>query len=142
LISSHFNQGLLSSKLAFQGLYQLEEIQFWFVGGKLIQKEPPLAVDVLRQQMGPEQATSTAVLVHLQDHHEIQPQENQVHKIIFGERFTLQMGVDAPQASEPTAVATGRSKFRNEYGAVVAHDHPLDFAFTVNQQAKLSIGFK
>jgi len=92
--------------------------------------------------VGPEQATSTAVLVHLQDHHEIQPQENQVHKIIFGERFTFQMGVDASQAAEPTAVTTGGSKFRNEYGAVVAHNHPLDFAPTINQYAKLSIGFK
>jgi hypothetical protein len=52
------------------------------------------------------------------------------------------MGVDASQAAEPTAVATGGSKFRNEYGAVVAHDHPLDFAPTINQYAKLSIGFK
>ena len=52
------------------------------------------------------------------------------------------MGVDASQAAEPTAVATGGSKFRNEYGAVVAHDHPLDFTPTINQQAKLSIGFK
>jgi hypothetical protein len=142
LISFYFNQGLLSSKLALQGLYQLEEIQFWFVGGKLIQEEPSFTFDVLRQQVGPEQATSTAVLVHLQDHHEIQPQENQVHKIIFGERFTFQMGVDASQAAEPTAVATGGSKFRNEYGAVVAHNHPLDFAPTINQYAKLSIGFK
>jgi hypothetical protein len=52
------------------------------------------------------------------------------------------MGVDASQAAKPTAVATGGSKFRDEYGAVVAHDHPFDFAPTVNQQTKLSIGFK
>jgi len=52
------------------------------------------------------------------------------------------MGVDASQAAEPTAVATGGSKFRNEYGAMVAYDHPLDFAPTINQQAKLSIAFK
>ena len=82
------------------------------------------------------------MLVHLQDHHEIQPQEDQIHQIIFGERFTFQMGVDASQAAEPTAVATGGSKFRNEYGAVVAHDHPFYFTPTINQQAKLSIGFK
>jgi hypothetical protein len=112
------------------------------VGGKWIQEEPSFTINVLRQQVGPEQATSTAMLVHFQDHHEIQPQEDQIHKIIFGERFTFEMGVDASQAAQPTAVTAGGSKFRDEYGAVVAHDHPLDFASTINQQTKLSIGFK
>ena len=78
--------------------------------------------------MGPKQATSTAVLVHSKTTMRSNRKNTMVHKIIFGERFTFQMGVDASQAAEPTAVATGGSKFRNEYGAVVAHDHPLDFA--------------
>jgi hypothetical protein len=52
------------------------------------------------------------------------------------------MGVDASQAAESTTVATGRSKFGDKYGAVVADDNPLDFAPTIDQQTKLSIGFK
>jgi hypothetical protein len=52
------------------------------------------------------------------------------------------MGVNASQAAESTAVATGRSKFRDKYGAVVADDNPLDLSPTINQKTKLSIGFK
>ncbi len=109
---------------------------------KRIQEEPAFTVDIFRQQMGGEQTPSAAMPVHLQDRHQIQAQKDQVHKIIFGERFTFQMGVNASQAAESTAVATGRSKFRDKYGAVVADDNPLDFSPTINQQTKLSIGFK
>jgi hypothetical protein len=65
--------------------------------------------------VGGEKATGSPVLVYLQYRHQVQPQENEVHEIVFGHRFSIQMGMDAAQAAKATAVTTSRRKLRDEY---------------------------
>ena len=82
--------------------------------------------------MSPEQTPGPALIVHLQSRHQIETQEDQVHEIILAERFGIQVGVNAAQAAETAAMPAAGGQFRNEYGTMVSHNHPLDFSTTVD----------
>ena len=50
------------------------------------------------------------------------------------------MSVYATKTAKACAVATRRRQLRDEYGAVVTHDHSFDISTTVDQQAQLTVG--
>jgi hypothetical protein len=79
--------------------------------------------------------------LHLDHCHQVQPEEEKVHEVIFGEIFSGKVGVNAADAPQPTAGGADVGQGRDDDLFMIADNNREYLAGAVNEDAYLSAGF-
>ncbi len=88
--------------------------------------------------MGAVELADLALGVNLQGAHQIEAEEEQIHKIILGQPLAPQMGMEAAQPPQPPPGGPPRTQGRDHDRAMIPHQDQLHLAGTVDQQADLT----
>jgi hypothetical protein len=83
-----------------------------------------------------------ALLIHGNSRHEVQLQESKVGEVVLGQRFVLQMGVDATETLEASPTRSILLKVGDHDPLVGADDHVGDPSSAINEKTYLASDFK
>jgi hypothetical protein len=92
--------------------------------------------------MGNLKLSGPSVLIHIDSPNTVEPQKDQVHQVVLGKRFRLQMRMHeakAPQTPTPSA-AFGQVRYVER--ARPSNKHIFDTAVAAYEQSYLTSGFK
>ena len=82
-----------------------------------------------------------SVWLNLDGHDEIEAHQAQVGKVLPGQPFRVQMGVDETKTPEVPRGETVETKIRDEYAAPVADEDVGDLAPAIQEEAELPVSF-
>jgi hypothetical protein len=105
-------------------------------------KAPFFSPAVLGKNVGVRNGPWRALLSHLNAHHQVKTQENEVREVFPGQGLAVDVGVKAPQALKPAQAEPESPQIRDEDVLVVPYDDRNHFSFSAHQKRNLSLNLE
>jgi hypothetical protein len=127
------------AEFIFQRLHQLLEVDVKLPHIGNLLNAPLFSPAVLRKDMGIGDRARGAFFSHLNAHHKVKTQKNEIREIFPGQGLAVDMGVEAPQTFEPPQAEPEPAQIRDENVLVVPYDDGNHFSFSAHQERNLSL---
>jgi len=92
--------------------------------------------------MGDLKLGGPSVLIHIDSPDTVEPQKDQVHQVVLGKRFRLQMRMEEAKATQTPPPASAFGQVRYVKRARPSNKHSFDAAVAPYEQSYLTSGFK
>jgi hypothetical protein len=92
--------------------------------------------------MGDLKLSGPSMLIHIDSPNTVEPQKDQVHQVVLGKRFRLQMRMQEAKASQTPPPAAAFGQVWNVERARPSDKYSFDAAVAAYEQSYLTAGFK